>query len=124
MQCSRDILNWCILVLTDLTVTTERLTELFQSVEDPDSTGDIYNRSIGELLGLPQSVLKEIKKSYQSMAKRKEAYLDTYTHQHPCPSWKKISEALSWCYLHQQAEGVENTYIQGMLLHTHMYMKD
>ena len=112
-------MNWCILVLTDLTVTTERLTELFQSLEDPDRvTVGIFNINIGEYLGLPQSALKEVKKSYQSNTKRKEAYLDTYTHHHPCPSWKKISEALSACKLNQQAKGVENTYVQGMHVHT------
>ena len=117
MQCNRDILNWCVLVLIDLTVTTERLTELFQSVEDPDRDGRFYV-NIGEYLGLPRSALKEIKKSYQSNTKRKEAYLDTYTHHHPCPSWKKISEALSMYDLNQQAEGVENTYVQGMHVRT------
>ena len=87
-------------------------------MEDPDSIGDFYETSIGELLGLPQSALKEIKKSYQSLAKRKEAYLDTYTHQHPCPSWKVISELLMECDLNQQAEGVKDTYVQGMHVHT------
>ena len=87
-------------------------------MEDPDRVRHFYRRSIGELLGLPQSVLKEIKKSYQSVAKRKEAYLDAYTHHHPCPLWKKISEALRQCRLNQQAEGVKNTYVQGMHVHT------
>ena len=100
----------------DLTLTIDRLTKLFQSVENPDRVGR-HRRSIGELLGLPQSALEEIKKSYQSMAKRKEAYLDAYTHHHPCPSWKVISEVL-WKYeLYQQAEEVESTYVQGMHIH-------
>ena len=104
--------NHCLLVPTDLTLTTDRLTELFQSVEDPDR--HIYGYSIGEYLGLPQSVLEEIRRSYQSKTKRKDAYLDTYTHHHPCPTWKKINEVLRKCYLHQQAYEVENTYVQGM----------
>ena len=108
--------NHCLLVPTDLTLTTDRLTELFQSVEDPDSATYGYG-SIGEWLGLPESVLGEIRRSYQSKTKRKDAYLDTYTHRHPCPSWKKIRNVLRLCDLHQQANEVENTYVQGMHVH-------
>ena len=88
-------------------------------MEDPDTIvdDDLYSIGIGELLGLPQSAVEEIWRSYQSNAKRKEAYLDTYAHHHPCPSWKKISKALSWCDLDRQAEEVENTYVQGMHAH-------
>ena len=89
--------------------------ELFESVKDPDRIG--YTRlSIGAVLqlGLPQSAVEEIKRSYQSPTQRKEAYLDTYTHQHPCPSWKKVVETLRLCGLDQQADEVENTYVQGM----------
>ena len=107
--------NHCLLVPTDLTLTTDRLTELFQSVEDPDRVIYGYrSRSIGERLGLPQSVLGEIRRNYQSSTKRKDAYLDTYSHRHPCPTWKKISEVLRLCDLYQQADEVENTYVQGM----------
>ena len=105
--------NHCLLVPTDLTLTTDRLTELFQSVEDPDRAGFI-NLSIGKLLGLSQSALEEIMRSYQSKTKRKDAFLDTYTHHHPCPTWKKISEVLRLCDLDQQADEVVNTYVQGM----------
>ena len=113
--------NHCLLVPIDLTLTTDRLTQLFQSVEDPDSAGlfgTIYGyRSIGEELGLPESVLEEIRRSYLSKTKCKDAYLDTYTHRHPCPTWKKISEVLRKCRLYQQADEVENTYVQGMHVH-------
>ena len=104
------------LVPTDLTLTTDRLMELFQSVEDPDHTPGLFGEEfgIGEQLGLPQSTVAEIGKSYQSKAKRKEAYLDTYAHHHPCPSWTKISEVLSVCRLNEQAQEVDNTYVQGM----------
>ena len=109
----------CLLVPADLTLTTDRLTELFQSVEDPDtrefkrSNGHLVS-GIGESLGLPESALEEIKNRYQSKAKRKEAYLDTYIHYHPCPSWKIIHDLL-WKYsLDQQAEEVEITYVQGI----------
>ena len=107
----------CLLVPTDLTLTTDTLTELFQSVEDPDP--DTLNFILRPLdfpgfLGLPESALVEIRKRYQSKAKRKEAYLDTYVHYHPCPSWKAIHELLGKCSLHQQAKEVEITYVQGM----------
>ena len=117
----------CLLVPTDLTLTTDTLTELFQSVENPDSrihrrhrrnalANDIVGKSydIGGSLGLPESALVEIRKRYQSKPKRKEAYLDTYVHYHPCPSWKVIHELLGKCSLRQQAEEVEITYVQGM----------
>ena len=107
----------CILVPTDLTLTTDRLVELFQSVEDPQHRQiGLFVRShdFGKDLGLPESALEEIKRSYQSWAKRKEAYLDTYIHHHPCPSWKRISELLERYSLEQQASEVEGTYIQGM----------
>ena len=91
-------------------------------VKDPDDVDpdvveifeDTQTVSMGDSLGLPQSALEEIRRSYQSNTERKEAYLDTYTHHHPCPSWKKISEVLKDCNLHKQAEEVENTYIQSV----------
>ena len=109
----------CILVPTDLTLTTDRLVELFQSVEEPprqQASFSLFNRShdIGKDLGLPYSALEEIRKSYQSWAKRKEAYLDMYIHHHPCPSWKRISELLKRYSLRRQASEVEGTYVQGM----------
>ena len=106
-----------ILIPTDLTITTERLTELFQSVEYPDRPSPI-TVSIGQQLYLPQSAIEEIRKSYKSKAKRKEAYLDTYVHHHPCPSWKRIFEVLRRRALDQQADEVENIYVQGM--HSHL----
>ena len=105
--------NHYLFVPTDLTFTTDRLTELFQSLENPDNPA-LYVIGIGKQLGLPQSALEEVRRSYQSKAKRKEAYLDTYTHHHPCPSWKRISMVLRGCDLNQQADEVENTYVQGM----------
>ena len=92
--------------------------ELFQSVEDPDRTGPIWHSfSIGELLGLPQSAVDEIKSSYQSAVRRKEAYLDTYANQHLWPSWKKVVDVLQECGLYQQSDDVKNTYVQGIILH-------
>ena len=120
----------CIVVIIlfispDLTLTTDRLTELFQSVEEPDPPPPPPRRygpprpirsryDIGRFLRLPESALAEIRKRYQSKDKRKEAYLDTYVHYHPCPSWKVIQDVLGKCFLRQQAEEVKITYVQGM----------
>ena len=110
----------CFLVSTDLTLTTNKLMELFQSVKDPDSAG-VYRRSIKDLLGLPQSAVKEIKRNFKSTTQRKEAYLDTYTHRHPFPTWTTIVEALRLCNLRQQAQLVEETYVQGTTLCVHTF---
>ena len=109
----------CILVPTDLTLTTDRLVELFQSVEEPphlQASQLVFGRShdFGKDLGLPKSALEEIERSYHSWAKCKGAYLDTYIHHHPCPSWKRISELLERYSLRQQASEVKGTYVQGM----------
>ena len=109
----------CLLIPTDLTLTTDKLTELFQSVEDPDEYllvdldgGRDEIIGFGKFFGLPES---EIEKKYQSTAEQKEAELVAYIHRHPCPSWKKIHELLRQCLLKQQADEVEDTYIQGIL---------
>ena len=65
-------------------------------------------------LGLPQSEIDRIQKDYQSPTQRKEAYLDLYVHQHPCPTWGQVAEVLCWrVRLSQQADLVENTYVKG-----------
>ena len=95
VHANRD--NHHTLISTDLTITTERLTVLFQSLDNPDRLlipMAILVHSIGKQLYLPQSAIEDIRKSYQSEAKRKEAYLDTYAHHHPCPSWRRIGEVL------------------------------
>ena len=95
---------------TDLTLTTERLVELFASMDDRgvDLMGEYY-------LGTPYSKTEEFQMNYQNPAQRKEAYLDYYAHNHPLASWTTIAEALHVCGQSQQAAVVENTYIQGML---------
>ena len=104
----------CLLVPTDLTLTTDRLKDLFESVKDPDQAGGLSNVCIGKEFSLPQSVVEQIKSSYQSTTQRKDAYLDAYAHCHPCPSWKKVAHVLWECDLDQLSEQVENTYVQGM----------
>ena len=76
---------------------------------------------IGDEFGLPESTLDQIKSSYQSTNQRKDAYLDAYTHLHPCPSWKKVSEVLSECDLYRQVKEVENTYLKGTLETKYLY---
>ena len=94
---------------TDLTLTTERLVELFASMRDR------HVDLMGDYLDTPYSKGEEVKMNYQNPAQRKEAYLDYYAHNHPAASWTKIAEVLHWYKLPQQAAVVENTYIQGML---------
>ena len=64
-------------------------------------------------LGLPQPEIDRIQKDYQSPTRRKEAYLDLYVHQHPCPTWNRVAVVLCNVGLHQQADLVENTYVKG-----------
>ena len=95
---------------TDLTLTTERLVELFASMDDGDV--DLMGRYH---LDTPSSKEEEFQMNYQDPAQRKEAYLDYYVHNHPLASWTGIAQVLSRCRLPQQSAVVENTYIQGML---------
>ena len=93
----------------DLTITTEKLKEQFASL-DPEKVDWL---GLGGWLHLPESEVDNIKSSYDSPMQRKEAYLDLYVHQHPCPSWARIAEILRELGLHQQADFVENTYVKG-----------
>jgi hypothetical protein len=78
-----------------------------------DQLGDKY------YLGVPQSEIDRIRKDYLSPTQRKEAYLDLYVHQHPCPTWSRVAEILyDWrINLRQQADLVENTYVKGTKTH-------
>ena len=64
-------------------------------------------------LGLPQSEMARIQKDYQRSSQRKEAYLDLYVHQHPCPTWRQVARVLRWVNLPQYAKLVKNTYVKG-----------
>ena len=94
---------------TDLTITSDKLMEQFASLapEEVDMLGNEDN------LYLSLSEMDIIMKNYQSPIKRKEAYLDLYVHQHPCPSWVTIARTLRDFDLHQQADFVQNTYVKG-----------
>ena len=84
--------------------------ELFSPL-DPE----VVDKLGGKLyLGLPQSEIDRIQKDYLSPTQRKEAYLDLYVHQHPCPTWREIARVLrQWINLPQQADLVANTYVKG-----------
>ena len=98
-------------VHTDLTITTEKLMEVFAPLDpqEVDRLGGEY------CLGLPQSERARIQKDYQSPAQRKEAYLDFYIHQHPYPTWIEVAGVLRSVDLPHQATLVENTYVKGTI---------
>ena len=87
--------------------------ELFAPL-DPEKVDELGGK---DYLGLPQSVIDRIQKNYQSPTQRKEAYLDLYVHQHPCPAWSRVAGMLRRKHygynLPQQADLVENTYVKG-----------
>jgi Tfp pilus assembly protein PilN len=84
--------------------------ELFTPL-DPEKVDELGGN---DYLGLPQSEIDRIQKDYQSPTQRKEAYLDLYVHQHPCPTWSKVAEVLRRrVNLPEQANLVENTYVKG-----------
>ena len=86
--------------------------ELFAPL-DPAKVDELGGKGC---LGLPQSEIDRIQKDYQSPTQRKEAYLDLYVHQHPCPTWSQIALILyDEVDPPQQAELVENTYLKGTL---------
>ena len=93
---------------TDLTITTEKLMELFARL-DPEKVDELADN----YLDLPRSEIDRIQKDYQNPTQRKEAYLDLYVHQHPCPTWSRVAFVLRRCRLCQQADLVENTYVKG-----------
>ena len=80
-----------------------------------------YVDDMGAYLNTPVSKWKDFEMKYQSPAQRKEAYLDYYVHNHPAASWIMVAETLYRYGLPQQADVVENTYIQGMPLQRFQY---
>ena len=83
--------------------------ELFAPL-DPEKVDELGGEYY---LCLSQSEIDRIQKDYQSPTQRKEAYLDLYVHQHPCPTWGRIAVVLHRVNLHQQADLVESTYVKG-----------
>ena len=98
------------IVNTDLTITTEKLVEIFATVRDYQVV------AIGLLLDLPDSKMDEIKRSFQSPTRQRDAYLDLYASDHPYPTWKTVAAVLRGVYLPSQAVMVESTYVQGTII--------
>ena len=71
---------------------------------------------------LPKSEVDEIEENYHNPTQRKDAYLDLYVHQHPCPSWGKVVMLLRHLDLKEQADLVKNTYVKSMLLVTAVHI--
>ena len=104
-------------VNTDLTVTTEKLVELFATMADRHVNGAyLYNVQLDEELDLPRAKAAEIQRNYCSPSQRRDAYLDLYAIIHPCPSWRQVAEALRGVCLYHQAGVVESTYVQGTMI--------
>ena len=82
--------------------------ELFAPL-DPEKVDELEG-----YLNLPQSEIARIQKDYQSPTQRKEAYLDLYVHQHPCPTWGRVAGVLRReVHLPQQADLVMKIYVKG-----------
>ena len=108
-----------VFVNIDLTITTEKLVELFAAMDDDYVKID---RGLEYLLDLPVSNVAEIDRNYHSPFQRKDAYLDLYATTHPCPSWSQVAKALRYVDLRHQADVVESTYIQGTIIKKYMYI--
>ena len=83
--------------------------ELFAPL-DPEMIDELGGE---HYLGLPQSEIDRIQKDFQNPTRRKEAYLDIYVDQHPCPTWSQVTRTLHWVQLPQQADLVDSTYVKG-----------
>ena len=101
-------------VNTDLTITTEKLVELFATMHDHYVDNSIIG--LQPQLNLPKSKVIEIKRNYRSPSQRRDAYLDLYVTTHPCPSWRQVAEVLGDVGLFHQADVVESTYVQGTMI--------
>ena len=102
----------------DLTITTEKLVELFAIKYRSDKVD-----AIGHWLDIPRSKIEHMWKNYQSPAHCRDAYLDLYASDHPFPSWRTISEALRSVHLPHQANVVESAYIKGTIIIATLYTK-
>ena len=98
-------------VNTDLTITTEKLVELFATMEDVWMDAPYFG--LPYQLDLPGSKVDKMKRNYRSPSRRRDAYLDLYATGHPCPSWRQVAEVLRGVNLYHQADVVESTYVQG-----------
>ena len=105
-----------LLSTTDLTISTEKLVELFATVRD-DKVNLIGGCSfIYQGLPLPSSKTDDIRRNYRNPTQRRDAYLDLYATDHPCPSWSDVANALDEVNLDDQSDEVERTYVQGTVI--------
>ena len=95
-------------VSTDLTITTEKLVELFAAMDDI-----FIDSFLVPKLDLPGAKVGEMRRNYHIPSQRRDAYLDLYATGHPCPSWRKVAEVFRVVGLPHQADVVESTYVQG-----------
>ena len=107
------------IINTDLTITTEKLVELFATMDDKyvelddDLVFHDIDSKLDEQLDLPHPKVAEMKRNLHSPSQRREVYLDLYATSHPCPSWRQVAMALRLFGLPHQADTVESTYVQG-----------
>ena len=106
------------IVNTDLTITTKKLVKKFATLEVyyVDSALLGFVKALDDHLDLPLSKVAEIKRNYHSPSQRREAYLDLYATDHPCPSWSRVAEVLRYVDLDHQADVVKSTYVQGTII--------
>ena len=109
-NCFKQLMLWFV-VNTDLTITTEKLMELFAKVKDE------FVGRIGLWLDLPDSKRIKIMRNYQSPTQKREAYLDLYVSDHYSPSWREVAEVLRGVGLPHQADEVERTYVEGSIIY-------
>ena len=70
---------------------------------------------VGFSLDVPESKILEIQSNYHDKAQRRDAYIDAYVNDHPCPQWRDVSHALRLVHLDHQADVVERTYVEGTI---------
>ena len=99
------------MVYLDLTITTEKLVALFATMDDYYL--DDVETGLRFKLSLPWSKVAKIHSNCLTSSLRRDAYLDLYATDHPCPSWRQIAAVLGGVDLDCQAGVVKSTYIQG-----------
>ena len=87
--------------------------ELFATVRDVK-----VDRIAGGYSGLrlPSSKTDDIRRNYRNPAQQRDAYLDLYATDHPCPSWSDVARVLRSVDLHDQSDEVKRTYVQGTVI--------
>ena len=107
------VINVVVVINTDLTITTEKLVELFATMDDCGLLPVPLSWELDYQLGLPHSKVAEMERNLRGPSQRREAYLDLYATGHPCPSWRRVAKVLRGVELPHHAARVESTYVQG-----------